>query len=222
MDGCWTSSGARRAVRGRGGFTLIEAALATVIIGVGVVAIVEAHQAFMRTNTWSSHAATGTLLGVEIRELTRGLPRHDPATGITLAPGPGGGMELSGWGPKDTEVTVLDFNDVDDFDGAHFGNGGNYPGPIDAFGTVIPHTLPDGTTLLDNNNNPVPLQGWSQRVVVEKVDPHNFTVVLPKEHRELPVRDVGDYPLRVTVIVEYQGPYAPVPVEVNRVVWIVP
>jgi hypothetical protein len=215
-------AGIRGARARRGGFTLIEAALATVIIGVGVVAIIEAHTAFMRTNTWSSHAATATLLGIEVRELTRGLPRHDPVTGLSLVQGPGGGMEVAGWGPKASEVTVLDFNDVDDFDGAQFGNGGNYPGPIDAFGNVIPHTLADGSLLLDNNGVPLPLQGWSQTVVVEKVHPHDFTMVLPKEHRSLPERDVGDYPLRVTVIVEYQGPYDSAPAEVNRVTWIVP
>ena len=43
------------------GFTLIETALTTVIIGVGVVAIVEAQQAFMRSNGWSSEAATAAV-----------------------------------------------------------------------------------------------------------------------------------------------------------------
>jgi prepilin-type N-terminal cleavage/methylation domain-containing protein len=70
---------ARRAGRG---FTLIETALATVIVGVGVLALLDAQAAFHVSNDWSTHAATGTYLANEIRELTRKLPNHDPVTGL--------------------------------------------------------------------------------------------------------------------------------------------
>ena len=43
--------------RARRGFTLIESALATVIIGVGVLAMVTAQQALHRKNEWSTHAS---------------------------------------------------------------------------------------------------------------------------------------------------------------------
>lgn len=63
------------------GFTLIEAALATVIVGVGVLAIVEAQQSFHRKNLWAVQSGVATRLGNEIREMTLNLPRHDPVTG---------------------------------------------------------------------------------------------------------------------------------------------
>ena len=56
------------------GFTLIETALAVVIIGVGVIAMVDAQRAFMQSNAWSNHAATATYLANEIREMTPALP----------------------------------------------------------------------------------------------------------------------------------------------------
>ena len=79
----------------RNGFTLIESALATVIVGVGVLAIVEAQQSFMTANAWSSQSATGTYLANEIREMMEPLSRHDPVTGIYI----GDEGDLEGWGP---------------------------------------------------------------------------------------------------------------------------
>ena len=93
----------RRTLRARHGFTLIEAALATIIIGTGVLAIVLAQQAFHKQNQWALRAATGMRLGGEIRELMMNLPRHDPVTGTET------------WGPEGNENGVLDFDDVDDF-----------------------------------------------------------------------------------------------------------
>ena len=210
-------------VRHNRGFTLIETALATVIIGVGVVAVVEAQQAFLRSNRWSSHASSATLMGNEIRELTRDFPRHDSVSGLMIGGDP---PALQGWGADLGEIVVWDFDDMDDFDEIQFGNGGQLPGPIDAFGNIIPQILPDGTVVLDGNGNPLPLEGWSQRVVVQKVLPTNLTQIVADGHVILPGPGVGvpvdAFPLRVTVIVEYQGPYDPQPVEVNRIVWIVP
>src|SRR5690606_37310641 len=102
MRGCRISIGAavtatagrRRSASGRArtarlGFTLIETALATIIVGVGVLAIVAAQQAFHKQNAWSTHAAIATYLGNEIREMTLNLPRHDPVTGSAI------------WGPEE-------------------------------------------------------------------------------------------------------------------------
>ena len=61
----------RRSRRGasiRAGFTLIETALTTIIVGVGVLAIVAAQSAFHQKNDWSSHASIAMHLGNEIRE----------------------------------------------------------------------------------------------------------------------------------------------------------
>ena len=68
----------RRAVRATrpGGFTLIETSLATLIVGIGVLAMVDAQTAFIVSNQWSSHAASATFLANEIRELTRARRRR--------------------------------------------------------------------------------------------------------------------------------------------------
>lgn len=216
--------------RGARGFTLIETALATVIIGVGVVAIVEAHQAFMRSNQWSTHAATATFLGGEIREYTMGLPKHDPVTGLRME----GGV-VAGWGPEPGETLVDDFDDLDDFDGLSFAFKGtpgfidddDLPGPLDAFGLVIPEIFADGSVMLDPDGNPIPMQGWTQTVRVVKVHPTDPTRELAADYVEPPVGGsagiaIDQFPLRVEVIVTYEGPFVTAPVEITRVVWIVP
>ena len=55
-------------VLARRGFTLVETALATVIIGTGVLAMISAQQVLLEKNNWSTMANTATLLGNEIRE----------------------------------------------------------------------------------------------------------------------------------------------------------
>ncbi len=137
--------------RARRGFTLIETALATIIVGVGVVAIVSAQQAFHIKNNWSTHASTATLLGNEIREMTLNLPRYDPVTGQAY------------WGSEPNEAWVGDFDDIDDFDG----DGGGLifsadfdppNGPINAQREVIAN-----------------MPGWTQIVEVYNVDPFDIT-----------------------------------------------
>lgn len=204
------------------GFTLLETALAVIIIGVGVVAVVDAQQSFTRANRWSSQAATATYLANEIRELTRPLRRHDPITGLELV-----GSTLAGWGPEAGEVTVQDFNDIDDFAGIRFGDAGDMPGPINGFGEVIFEIDPDGNAVLDNDGNPVPMRGWSQLVLVDKVDPFDTSLSLAPNFHEpasgsSPGRAVDRYPLRVTVVVSFREPGAEQPEEVVRVSWIVP
>ena len=57
----------RRRRADRRAFTLIETSLALVIIAVGVLALIEAQTAFIKTNDWSSHAATANYLANEVR-----------------------------------------------------------------------------------------------------------------------------------------------------------
>lgn len=213
------------------GFTLIETAMATVILGVGVVAIIEAQQSFMFTNEWSSHAATATLLANEIREMTRRLPRHDPVTSLFVATDGGGAPVVIGWGVETGEVVVTDFDDVDDFDGLRFGADGDLPGPISASGDIVPEIRADGTVILQDPGDPgspvAPLQGWSQTVTVQKVDPFNYALVRAPGYSQPAVggfRGLGanEFPLRVTVAVDYQGPFDSEPREVTRVSWVVP
>jgi hypothetical protein len=132
----------------RRAFTLIETALATVIVGVGVLAMVAAQQGFHKQNGWSTHASIATRLGNEIREMTLNLPRNDPVTSGTF------------WGAESNETFVGAFDDLDDFDGD--GNGlifsaelGN--GPLNARREIISN-----------------MNGWAQEVYVHNVDPFNI------------------------------------------------
>ncbi len=207
--------------RRRRGFTLIETSLAVVIIGVGVIAMVDAQRAFLQSNGWSNHAATATLLANEIRELTRHMARHDPVTGLELD-----GQTLRGWGAEPGEITVQDFDDLDDFDGALFGAGGS-EGPINAVGEIIYETDADGNVRYDEMGDPIPLQGWSQAVFVEKIDPFNLATVVPDDYFDPPSgtfdgRDVDEFPLRVTVVVSAGDPASGEMEEVTRVTWVVP
>ena len=166
-----------RLARTRRGFTLLETALAMVIVMVGVLAMIEAQGGFIRSNSWSSHEATATYLANEIRERMRVLPRHDPVSGLTVVTGGSGQPQAQGVGRENGEVTVLDFDDIDDYDGVAFGQNGNFDGPIDGFGTIIPETDINGVVQIDpQTNQPLPLQGWTQSVSVEKVDPYDFSV----------------------------------------------
>jgi hypothetical protein len=177
-----------RSMKQRRAFTLLETALATVIVGTGVLAIVAAQQAFFRQNEWSTHASTAQRLGNEIRELTLHLPRHDPVTGMTF------------WGPESTEIDVTDFDDLDDFDGE------------DGEGTVFSAVLGNGP--IGASGEPIPdMDGWSQRVFVEHIDPLNITQIVADGASDL---------IRVRVIVEYQGVQDNAPREITRVTWIAP
>jgi len=140
----------RRTRRAPRGFTLIESALATIIVGVGVLAMMSAQQAFHQKNSWSTHASTGTWLANEIREMTLNLPRHDPVTGN------------ANWGPEGNEVSIDDFDDLDDFDGS-LGDGVIFSdeldnGPVNAHREIIAN-----------------MAGWSQTVRVYNVDPFDIT-----------------------------------------------
>ncbi len=139
-----TAAQRRRAHRRSAGFTLMEAALTTVIIGTGVLAILAAQQAYHQKNNWAQRTGTAMLLANEIRELTMHLPHHDPITGT---------MYL---GPEPWETGVEDFNDLDDFagevDADGFGSGTTFRPPINALRQPIPN--------MDN---------WQQHVMVESV-----------------------------------------------------
>lgn len=225
------------------GFTLIETALATVIIGVGVLAMMEAHQSFLRSNSWSTHTSTATLLANEIREMTRNFPRHDSFTGGIYFTDPVDHDGFTGWGPEANETDPSLFDDLDDFDCVVFGDAAaadlpgpiatvngqlmRFPGPINAFAEVIPETLWNGTVATGEEDETLPLQGWTQYVQVVKVDPRDFTTVRADDYFEpaaagTPEREVDQFPLRVTVWTLYQGPFDTEARVVARHTWVAP
>jgi hypothetical protein len=209
--------------------------LALTITLVGVLSVMQAQRSFLYNNQWSSHAATANYLANELRELTRSFPRHDKTSGGIYYTIPGDPDSLAGWGPEPNEVEVADIDDLDDLDGAVFGNAVNlpdgftmtrrYPGPINAFGQVITETKWDGTeevVEVDGESVPVSMRGWTQIVTVEKVDPWNYSVVVPDNESDTGVRNVDEYPLKVTVTVLYEGTWTLEAPAITEVSWIVP
>ena len=115
----------RRPAARRRGFTLIEASLTTVIVGTGVLAMMEAQQAYHRKNEIATRSGTGQLLANELRELMHGMPQHSQIKG---------GDEALNLGPEVGEISPDTFDDLDDFLAA----GTGFNPPIDAMGQEIP------------------------------------------------------------------------------------
>jgi hypothetical protein len=182
--------------RHRTGFTLIETALATIIVGVGVIAMVSAQAAFHKKNAWSTHASIAMALGNEIREMTWNLPQRDPVTGDAF------------WGPEGNEVSFDDYDDLDDFDGdggglkfsAAFNNG-----PINARREIIPN-----------------MDGWAQIVRVFNVDPFDIGVDPDRVDESMMPADGTTSVVAVEVVIEFQAPNEATPQEMTRVLWIAP
>src|SRR5687767_378043 len=88
--------------RPRRGFTLLETALATVIVGVGVVGMMSLLAVCTQQNRGGSQLTTAMYLAQCVQEATADLPFNDPS-------GAGFGREEGGG--------LLTWNDVDDFHG---------------------------------------------------------------------------------------------------------
>ena len=93
------------ATRSRRGFTLIDAAMVTVIIGVGVVGMLELLAAGTMSNTKGTELTTAINLANNVREISLGLQFVDPEQPTT-------------WSTKET--TVGGYDDVKDLDGCTF------------------------------------------------------------------------------------------------------
>ena len=194
-----TKSPNRQTRRCRSGFTLIEAALTMVIVGVGVLAMVSAQQAYHQKNDWAQRTGTAQMLANEVRELTLTLPHHDPITGsVTLGP------ESNEVGSTpDPQVDVANYDDLDDFagtvTGAGYGSGVTFKPPINGLRLPV-----DG------------LDQWSQVVTVENVFPDNL-VAGASDIQPLGTTDM----MRVSVAVQYQFD-ATAPIEtVTTMTWVV-
>ena len=173
------------------GFTLIEAALTTVIIGVGVLAILSAQQAYHMKNDWAQRTGTAMLLANELRELTLTMPMNDPFTGI------------ANLGPEADEANVNAFDDLDDFAGvvgiAGFGPGTTFNPPINALRQPI-----------------LNMNGWSQQIVVVNALPNNIGLVGPNTAQPLGTTNL----MRITVTINYQEPNQALPSPITVLSWV--
>ncbi|MBG83855.1 MAG: hypothetical protein CMJ40_04825 [Phycisphaerae bacterium] len=150
--------------RVHGGFTLIETALAIVIVGVGVLAMMAGQQAWHYQNDWAQQVGLASRLGNEIREMTLTLPRHDPVAGAAT------------WGAELNENGLEDFDDLDDFDGDGGGvifSGADGTGPVNSLRETI-----EG------------LERWSQEIRVWNVDPGDVNAEVPEGDSELMLVEV--------------------------------
>ena len=87
-------------------FTLIEALIAIILVGLAVVSLVAANGSLTKANSAATDLSTAEFLIEQVRELTAMLEVIDPET------------EFSMFGAE--ESTLADYDDLDDFDGANF------------------------------------------------------------------------------------------------------
>ena len=113
------AASARRSVRSRRGFTLMEASLAVLIVGTGFLAVMELFSACTIENQRSTQVTTAQLLCSNIQEMTANMAFKDPFYAATT------------WGAESAE-TLTSYNDVDDFDGLSFNP------PLDSTRSAIP------------------------------------------------------------------------------------
>ncbi|HON91636.1 MAG TPA: prepilin-type N-terminal cleavage/methylation domain-containing protein [Sedimentisphaerales bacterium] len=104
------------------GFTLIEALIATILVGFSIAALMAANGTLSMANGAGADQSTAEFLAEQIRELTAMLAVVDPTTGTTTPLGP-------------EEASVVNYDDVDDFHG--FKSSSSLDGPISATRTVL-------------------------------------------------------------------------------------
>lgn len=102
----------------KAGFTLLEALMAAMLIGLAIAALAASSGAFTAYNAAGVDLSTAEFLVEEIRELTAPLPVGDPNGGTAFGADPG--------------ESLATYDDLDDF---HLRS---YSPPIDAGRTVMP------------------------------------------------------------------------------------
>jgi type II secretory pathway pseudopilin PulG len=104
----------------RRGFTLLETALATVIVGVGILSMMALFGACTTQNRTGTQMTTAMMLGNNVQEMLASLPFHDP----TFPAAPGGTPPSN----------LPNFKYVDDY--AAYGPMTISP-PVDSFGNTL-------------------------------------------------------------------------------------
>ena len=103
----------------RRGFSLIEALIAAVLVGMAIAALLTSSKTFTMSNGAGIDLSTAEFLIEEIRELTTDIPVVDPETGQAV------------FGVESGEGALADYDDLDDFDGQTFNP------PIDVSRSVL-------------------------------------------------------------------------------------
>lgn len=94
--------------KNKSAFTLIEALIATVLIGVAIAALITSNVAHTQANAHGMYTSTAEFLIEEVRAMTLPMAFVEPD-------------EIADtFGPDDNEDGVGDFDDIDDFDGFTF------------------------------------------------------------------------------------------------------
>jgi hypothetical protein len=106
------------------GFTLMETALALVIVGTGVLASMQLFASCSTESGVAINSTTARMLAENVREAMANLAFADPVSGTAK------------WGPEDGE-SLATYDDVDDFDGPTK-TGLTFNPPIDAMRATIP------------------------------------------------------------------------------------
>jgi type II secretory pathway pseudopilin PulG len=144
----------------RRGFTLIEAAMVTVVIGVGVLGMLQLLAAGTASNADAAEQTTAMTLAGSVREMSLGLALYDPQQDPKVAP--------RVWESKEASITAYD--NVTDLDGPN--DTWHKPEDPKGFQTFSPPR--DGTRqVIPGHLN------WAQYVKVETVDPTHVTRLLP-------------------------------------------
>ena len=146
----------------RRGFTLIEAAMVMVIIGVGVLAMLDLLAAGTVSNNDAAETTTAMTLASSIRELSMGFPIYDPQQDPKVAP--------RTWYSK--EASIEQWDNITDLDG-----------PLDTWDT------PEEPKGYQKFNPPIngtrkKIDGhdtWAQYVKVETVSPASIRTTLPHD-----------------------------------------
>ena len=174
----------------RRGFTLIEAAMVTVIIGVGVVSMLQLLAAGTMSNSEGTELTTAINLANNVREMSLGLDYYDPNTDKTVSPPP------YVWNTK--EATVKEYDNIMDLDGAS----DTWNDTADPEGGYQKFSPP-----LDvRRDNIKGYDQWAQWVKVETVDKNSVASALP--------HDAVSPTARVTVKIMKNGS------EVYRMSWL--
>jgi type II secretory pathway pseudopilin PulG len=164
-----TESISRRPPRRRfaRGFTLLEAGMVTVIIGIGVMSMLQLLAAGSVSNSDAAGITTAMTLASNVREMSLGLNYYDPDFPI---PDP---EKPATWVWDRREASYVSYDNVTDLDGP-LDTWDKASDPLTGYQKFSPPI--DGT-----KKAIVGYDKWAQYVKVETVDPKKMRTVLPHD-----------------------------------------